>query len=109
MNKAIFITVRTNSKRLPQKCLLEIDGVRTIEFLIDRLKRSKLADIIVLCTTMNPEDDILCEIAQNKGILHFRGSEKDKHLGHSHSSTSKCLPVTFDPILITNSSSRDEN
>lgn len=78
MNKAIFITVRTNSTRLPQKCLLEINGRKNIEFLIERLKRCKNADLLVLCTTTKPEDDILCEIARKADIQFFRGSEKDK-------------------------------
>jgi len=78
MTKAIFITVRTASTRLPQKCLLEINGIKNIEFLINRLKRSKLADLIVLCTTKNKEDDILCDIATENNIKFFRGSENDK-------------------------------
>lgn len=78
MNNAIFITVRTASTRLPQKCLLEINGIKNIEFLINRLKKSRHADIIVLCTTKNKEDDILCEIAEKNGIKFFRGSENDK-------------------------------
>ena len=53
--KAIFITVRTGSTRLPQKALLKIHDHSTIEHLIKRVKRSKLADIIVLCTTNLPE------------------------------------------------------
>ena len=56
--KAIFITVRTGSTRLPQKALLKIHDHSTIEHLIKRVKRSKLADIIVLCTTNLPEDSI---------------------------------------------------
>ena len=78
MKKAIFITVRTSSTRLPKKCLLDLHGARAIEFLIRRLKRSACADGIVLCTTTNAQDDILCEIAQKEGIAFFRGSEKDK-------------------------------
>jgi spore coat polysaccharide biosynthesis protein SpsF len=78
MKKAIFITVRTNSSRLPQKCLLEINDVKNIEFLINRLKRSKRTDIIVLCTTTNKNDDVLCKIAEDQGISFFRGSEEDK-------------------------------
>lgn len=78
MKKAIFITVRTNSSRLPKKCLLEIKGQKTIEILIDRIKRSRLADLAVLCTTANKDDDILCDISKNKGIEFFRGSENDK-------------------------------
>jgi spore coat polysaccharide biosynthesis protein SpsF len=78
MKNAIFITVRTNSLRLPKKCLLEIAGKPTIAHLIDRVKRSKFADGIVLCTTTNQEDNILCDIAAKEGILFFRGSEQDK-------------------------------
>ena len=78
MNKAIFITVRTGSTRLPKKCLLEIQGLATIQHLIKRVKRSKLADIIVLCTTRLKEDDILCKIAEKENIKYFRGSVRDK-------------------------------
>jgi len=78
MNKAIFITVRTGSTRLPKKCLLKVNGKTNIEFLIERLKRSKKADMIVLCTTKLPEDTILCNIARKNGIKVFRGSVKDK-------------------------------
>jgi len=78
MNKAIFITVRTSSTRLPKKCLLEINGKKNIEFLIDRLKHSKKADLIIVCTTTNPADDILEQIAKNMGVECFRGSEEDK-------------------------------
>lgn len=78
MKNAIFITVRTSSTRLPKKCLLEIVGIPTIVHLIRRVKMSRRADGVVLCTTTNHEDDILCEIATQEGIHFFRGSEKDK-------------------------------
>jgi spore coat polysaccharide biosynthesis protein SpsF len=78
MKTAILITVRTSSTRLPQKCLLNLHGERVIEFLIRRLKRAKLVDVIVLCTTTNPEDDVLEKIAHEEGISCFRGSERDK-------------------------------
>ena len=76
--KAIFITVRTGSTRLPNKALLEINNVPTIEHLIKRVKTSKLADLIVLCTTHSPNDDILCDIANRNNIEYFRGSTNDK-------------------------------
>lgn len=78
MNKAIFITVRTGSKRLPKKCLLKIKGLTVIQHLIRRVKKSKLANIIVLCTTKLKEDDILCKIAKKEKIKCFRGSVNDK-------------------------------
>jgi len=78
MKKAIFITVRTGSTRLPKKALLEINRITTIEHLIERVKKSQKKDGIVLCTTELPEDDILVELAEKHGIEYFRGSEKDK-------------------------------
>jgi len=78
MKKAIFITVRTGSTRLPEKALLKINEKSTIELVIDRAKRSKRAEIIVLCTTESKNDDILCEIAERNGISFFRGSAEDK-------------------------------
>lgn len=78
MNKAIFITVRTGSTRLPNKCLLEINGKKNIEYLIGRLKKVKHNDYIVLCTTRLPQDNILCEIAKKNNIGFYRGSVEDK-------------------------------
>jgi len=78
MSKAIFITVRTGSTRLPKKCLLKIKRKRTIEHLIERVKKSKLKDLIVLSTTILKEDDILCKIATQQRIEYFRGPVEDK-------------------------------
>ena len=78
MKKAIFITVRTGSTRLPEKALLKINERSTIELVIDRVKRSQKAEIIVLCTTESKNDDVLCEIAKKNVILFFRGSAEDK-------------------------------
>lgn len=48
-----------------------------LEHLIKRLKLMKRADAIVLCTSNNPQDDILIEYAEKCGIRWFRGSEDD--------------------------------
>ena len=74
----IFISVRTGSSRLPKKALYEIQGKTTIEYLIDRLKKSKYAEKVILCTTQLKEDDILCDIAGINNIDYFRGSSPDK-------------------------------
>ena len=75
---SIFISVRSNSTRLPNKAIANICGKKSIEYLIDNLKRSKKSSSIILCTTQSTKDDILCEIAEDKGINFFRGSEEDK-------------------------------
>ena len=78
--KSIFISVRTNSQRLPQKALINICGQPTIQYLINNLKQSKYAKEIVLCTTLDKSDDTLCLIAKESGIKYFRGSAEDKLL-----------------------------
>jgi len=78
MNKSIFITVRTGSSRLPNKSILKIMDKYTIEYVINSVKKSKYADKIVLCTTENPEDDILCDIAKKNKIEFYQGSELNK-------------------------------
>lgn len=74
----IVIAVRMKSTRLPKKALLKIKGKTVIELLIDRLKTSKKADVIVLCTSIHPDDAVLAEIAVKNGIEGFRGNEDDK-------------------------------
>lgn len=78
MRKAIFITVRTDSSRLPNKALLKILGKPTIELVILRAKQVKSIDEIILCTTDRPTDDAIVGIAEKCGIKHFRGSVEDK-------------------------------
>jgi len=57
---------------------LKINNKTTIEYLIERAKRSRRAELIVLCTTHLKEDDVLCEIAKRHGIECFRGPVEDK-------------------------------
>lgn len=75
---ALVITARMKSRRLPNKALLEINGRKMIEHIIDRAKIPRLPEMIILCTSTNPQDDVLCEIADDNGIEYFRGSEDDK-------------------------------
>ena len=78
MKIAIFLSIREKATRLPKKVLLKIKGKTVTEHLIDRLKRAKLPDQIILCTSTHADDDILVDIANKKGIQQFRGSEEDK-------------------------------
>lgn len=77
MRTAIFITARTKSTRLPKKVLLEIKGKTIVEHLIERIKLAKLPDLIVLCTSTDPRDDILVDIAKRNAIECFRGDPDD--------------------------------
>ena len=75
--KAIFITARTKSSRLPRKCLLNImHDKRTIEFLVERLLGLHVP--VFLCTSTSVEDDELAGVVARYGVKVFRGSEEDK-------------------------------
>jgi spore coat polysaccharide biosynthesis protein SpsF len=74
---AVFIPVRLGSSRLPKKPLIEVKGKSLIEHLIDRAKAAKLPNLVVLCTTTQPEDKIFIDIAKKCGAECFRGSEHD--------------------------------
>ena len=63
------------SSRLPGKHLLKIGNKPIFEILVGQLKKSKLATSLILATTINKEDDILCETADRLGLQIYRGSE----------------------------------
>jgi len=77
MKTAIFITARTKSTRLTKKVLLKVKNKTILEHLIERLKLAKKPDLIVVCTSNNPNDTVLVDIAKKNGVECFRGSEED--------------------------------
>jgi len=72
-----IIQARMGSSRLPGKVLAEIDGQPLLGILISRVKSSKSLDQIVIATTTEKADDILCDWLINEGVEYFRGSERD--------------------------------
>ena len=77
MKTGILITARLKSSRLPMKLLLDLNGKTLVERVIDRCKLVEGVDQIVLCTSPNPQDKPLIEIAQKNGIDFFQGDELD--------------------------------
>lgn len=75
MKNIICIVARTNSTRLPKKVLRNIGESKLIELLIERMKLSVEFDEIYLCTSANPNDEILIDIAKENGINYIAGSE----------------------------------
>jgi len=70
-----IIQARMNSTRLPGKVLEEIGDKSILEILINRLKRVKEIDLIVVATTENEKDDKIVEIVRKLGVEWYRGSE----------------------------------
>lgn len=77
MKIGYLITARMKSTRLPLKLTKELEGRQVIRWMIDRLKLCQVLDEIIICTSTNPQDDILETIAIEEGIGIFRGDEED--------------------------------
>ena len=71
-----FITVRTSSTRLPNKCLLPLGDETVISHVIKRAISYGIEPII--CTSTDKSDDILEEISKELGVKCFRGSLVNK-------------------------------
>ncbi|MBN2121142.1 MAG: glycosyltransferase family protein [Candidatus Omnitrophica bacterium] len=78
-NKKIVSTIeaRFASTRLAGKTLLEICGKPTLELLIERLRRSRFIDEIVVATTVSSDCDRIESLAKRLKVGCFRGSEED--------------------------------
>jgi spore coat polysaccharide biosynthesis protein SpsF len=72
-----IIQARMGSKRLPGKSMADLAGKPLLWHVLQRVKRSKKIDTIVLATTAKKEDDVLIGVARECGVSVFRGSEND--------------------------------
>lgn len=77
MKIGFFITARLKSSRLKRKVLLDLNGKTILDRVIDRAKRVKGVDGVVLCTSTNPQDSELFSNALSNGIQFYAGSEED--------------------------------
>ena len=78
MKTAIFITVRMDSSRLPNKAMKKILGKPVLEHVITRAKLTHNFDDIIVCTTLRDIDDQVVEMAEKCSVHVFRGSLEDK-------------------------------
>jgi spore coat polysaccharide biosynthesis protein SpsF len=71
------IEARMASSRLPGKTLAPIIGRPMLELLIERLKRSKHIEQIVVATTTNREDLAIRQLAEHLNVGCYRGSSEN--------------------------------
>lgn len=76
-NVVCIVQARMGSTRLPGKVLKKICGKTVLEHDIDRLKKIKNIDKIVIATTTLERDNFIVEEAKRLNIYYFRGSEED--------------------------------
>jgi len=65
------------STRLPGKVLLPLGGEPMLARLVERLRRVRHADQIVIATTLNTNDDAIAALCDRLGVRCYRGSEHD--------------------------------
>jgi len=74
---AAIIQARVGSTRLPRKVLKKIVGKPMLWHVIERVKKARLIDEVVLATTTKKEDKVLLELAKRSGTKSYAGSEED--------------------------------
>lgn len=109
MTVNISIEARMTSSRLPGKVLKPINNKPNLEIMIQRVKKAKLVDNIIVATTTNKTDDIIVQWCIENNIDYFRGSENnvfDRVLKtHQHFNSDIIVELTgdcplLDPMLI---------
>lgn len=71
------IEARMTSSRLPGKVLMDFCGKADLQHIIERLKRSKHLDEVVVATTTNKEDEPIIKLCEEIGCKYYMGSEDD--------------------------------
>lgn len=77
MKTLAIVQARMTSTRLPGKVLLPILGKPMLILQLERMRRAKALDDMVIATTVNAADDPIAHLADQEGVACFRGSEQD--------------------------------
>lgn len=77
MKVVCIVQARVGSTRLPGKVLKNICGKTVLEHCINRLKRVKYINEIIVATTTLDKDDAIVKECKILGVKCFRGSEED--------------------------------
>ncbi len=77
MRVVATIEARLGSSRLPKKVVKPILGEPMLARIIERVRRSKHLNEIVVATTVCEEDAAVAELAERCGVTSYRGSEHD--------------------------------
>ena len=77
MRFVCIIEARMRSSRLPGKVLKPILGKPMLELMIERLRRARTIDEVVIATTDQPSDEPIAALGRRLGTPVHRGSEDD--------------------------------
>ncbi len=76
-NTLAIIQARIASTRLPNKVLLEIAGQPALAHVVERTRRAKTIDEVVVATTTDPTDDPIESFCNDRSYPSFRGDQHD--------------------------------
>ena len=77
MNIVAVTQARVSSTRLPNKVLIKIKGQTLLNLHVNRIKKSKRINSIIVATTNNNEDDIIKQETDKLNVTCFRGESDD--------------------------------
>ena len=77
MSVVAVIQARLGSTRLPGKVLADLAGAPLLQRVIERVRRARRVDQVVVATTVRPEDAAVAALAEALGMRCTRGSETD--------------------------------
>lgn len=77
MKTVIITQARIGSSRLPGKVLLRAAGKTFLQIHAERVSRTRLADEVIIATSVNEKDDLIAGEAAKLNIKCYRGSEED--------------------------------
>lgn len=77
MRTVAIIQARMSSSRLPGKVLLDLAGQPMLVRVVERVRRAKTVDVVVVATTTDPADDPIEGLCHLRGYAVYRGSMFD--------------------------------
>lgn len=72
-----IVQARIGSSRLPGKTIADVAGRPLLWHVVDRVRRAKRIDLVVVATTDKSTDDAIAELCEREKIPCFRGDEQD--------------------------------
>ena len=67
----LVLLVRYNSRRLYGKALMEINGIPSLKYLLDRILFLFEKENVIIATSVNKADDLIAKFASNHKIIGF--------------------------------------
>ena len=73
----LIIQARMSSTRLPGKSMMPLADKPLVYRMVERLKKCKKIDEIIIATSDQPEDKVLVDLANELGVSSFQGNLLD--------------------------------